>query len=129
LLGLKVLIHGFPQDWFEYHAIMPQLAKRFTAAYDNARISSYKPPTGGADGTRTRDLCSDSGTQILIDQLEQAWELKNCRWDYRNQGKAKMKLSAAQIAAYWLQWKETFCRLAQPGATYKDLSGKRQRCE
>src|SRR5215475_8339998 len=25
-----ILIHGFPQDWFEYHAIMPRLAKRFT---------------------------------------------------------------------------------------------------
>jgi pimeloyl-ACP methyl ester carboxylesterase len=24
------LIHGFPQDWFEYHAIMPRLAKQFT---------------------------------------------------------------------------------------------------
>ena len=25
-----VLIHGFPQDWFEYHAIMPRLARHFT---------------------------------------------------------------------------------------------------
>ncbi len=25
-----ILIHGFPQDWFEYHAIMPHLARRFT---------------------------------------------------------------------------------------------------
>jgi len=25
-----VLIHGFPQDWFEYHSIMPRLAQRFT---------------------------------------------------------------------------------------------------
>lgn len=25
-----VLIHGFPQDWYEFHAIMPDLAKRFT---------------------------------------------------------------------------------------------------
>ena len=25
-----ILIHGFPQDWFEYHAIMPRLAKQFT---------------------------------------------------------------------------------------------------
>lgn len=25
-----MLIHGFPQDWFEYHAIMPRLAKQFT---------------------------------------------------------------------------------------------------
>ena len=24
-----ILIHGFPQDWFEYHAIMPRLAKRY----------------------------------------------------------------------------------------------------
>jgi pimeloyl-ACP methyl ester carboxylesterase len=24
-----ILIHGFPQDWFEYHAIMPRLAKQF----------------------------------------------------------------------------------------------------
>src|SRR5579863_6004511 len=25
-----VLVHGFPQDWYEFHAIMPALAKRFT---------------------------------------------------------------------------------------------------
>jgi alpha-beta hydrolase superfamily lysophospholipase len=25
-----ILIHGFPQDWFEYHTIMPRLAKQFT---------------------------------------------------------------------------------------------------
>lgn len=25
-----ILIHGFPQDWFEYHLIMPRLAQRFT---------------------------------------------------------------------------------------------------
>src|ERR1700676_4197559 len=25
-----ILIHGFPQDWFEYRAIMPRLAKQFT---------------------------------------------------------------------------------------------------
>src|SRR5437879_6880193 len=25
-----ILIHGFPQDWFEYHVIMPRLAKQFT---------------------------------------------------------------------------------------------------
>jgi pimeloyl-ACP methyl ester carboxylesterase len=24
-----ILIHGFPQDWFEYHAIMPRLAKQY----------------------------------------------------------------------------------------------------
>lgn len=25
-----ILIHGFPQDWYEFHAIMPTLARRFT---------------------------------------------------------------------------------------------------
>src|ERR1044071_4530293 len=25
-----VLIHGFPQDWYEFHRIMPRLANRFT---------------------------------------------------------------------------------------------------
>jgi pimeloyl-ACP methyl ester carboxylesterase len=25
-----ILIHGFPQDWYEYQAIMPRLAQRFT---------------------------------------------------------------------------------------------------
>jgi hypothetical protein len=25
-----ILIHGFPQDWFEYRPIMPRLAKQFT---------------------------------------------------------------------------------------------------
>jgi pimeloyl-ACP methyl ester carboxylesterase len=25
-----ILIHGFPQDWFEYHTIIPRLAQRFT---------------------------------------------------------------------------------------------------
>jgi pimeloyl-ACP methyl ester carboxylesterase len=25
-----ILIHGFPQDWFEFHAIMPRLANPFT---------------------------------------------------------------------------------------------------
>jgi hypothetical protein len=27
-----ILIHGFPQDWFEYRAIMPRLAKQFTSS-------------------------------------------------------------------------------------------------
>ncbi len=26
----QAVIHGFPQDWFEYHPIMPRLAKQFT---------------------------------------------------------------------------------------------------
>src|SRR6266852_3267444 len=25
-----ILLHGFPQDWYEFHRIMPRLAKKFT---------------------------------------------------------------------------------------------------
>src|SRR6266576_450024 len=25
-----ILVHGFPQDWYEWHAIMPRLAKQLT---------------------------------------------------------------------------------------------------
>ena len=33
-----ILVHGFPQDWYEWHAIMPRLAKQFTiVAVDLAR--------------------------------------------------------------------------------------------
>jgi pimeloyl-ACP methyl ester carboxylesterase len=42
-----ILIHGFPQDWFEYHAIMPRLAKQFTVLAVDLR------GVGGSTGTST----------------------------------------------------------------------------
>jgi pimeloyl-ACP methyl ester carboxylesterase len=45
-----ILIHGFPQDWFEYHAIMPQLAKRFTViAVDLRGVGGSTATPGGYD--------------------------------------------------------------------------------
>ena len=45
-----ILIHGFPQDWFAYHAIMPRLAKRFTViAVDLRGIGGSKATPGGYD--------------------------------------------------------------------------------
>lgn len=40
-----ILIHGFPQDWYEYHAIMPRLAKQFTV------IAIDLPGVGGSSGS------------------------------------------------------------------------------
>lgn len=53
-----VLIHGFPQDWFEYHAIMPRLAKRFTViAVDLRGIGGSTPTDGGYDAaTMAQDV-------------------------------------------------------------------------
>jgi pimeloyl-ACP methyl ester carboxylesterase len=45
-----ILIHGFPQDWFEYHAVMPQLAKRFTViAVDLRGVGGSAATPGGYD--------------------------------------------------------------------------------
>jgi pimeloyl-ACP methyl ester carboxylesterase len=45
-----ILIHGFPQDWFEYHAIMPRLAKQFTViAIDLRGVGGSTTTTEGYD--------------------------------------------------------------------------------
>src|SRR6202023_2430638 len=44
-----ILIHGFPQDWFEYRAIMPQLAKRFTVISVDLRGVGGSTATPGGD--------------------------------------------------------------------------------
>src|SRR5215204_6484132 len=45
-----ILIHGFPEDWTEYRAIMPRLAERFTVvAVDLPGIGGSRPAEGGYD--------------------------------------------------------------------------------
>jgi len=45
-----ILIHGFPQDWFEYRPIMPRLAKQFTViAVDLRGIGGSTATSGGYD--------------------------------------------------------------------------------
>jgi len=40
-----ILIHGFPQDWFEYHAIMPRMANQFTViAVDQRGVGGSTAP-------------------------------------------------------------------------------------
>lgn len=45
-----VLIHGWPQDWYEFHRIMPRLAKRFTViAVDLRGVGKSAAAPGGYD--------------------------------------------------------------------------------
>jgi len=45
-----ILIHGFPEDWFEFHAIMPRLAKQFTViAIDLRGVGGSTATAGGYD--------------------------------------------------------------------------------
>lgn len=60
-----VLIHGFPQDWYEFHAIMPELAKRFTViAIDLPGIGRSGPASGGHDAATTA-----KGLHALVQEL------------------------------------------------------------
>lgn len=45
-----ILLHGFPEDWYEFHKIMPRLAKKFTViAVDMRGIGGSKATAGGYD--------------------------------------------------------------------------------
>jgi pimeloyl-ACP methyl ester carboxylesterase len=45
-----ILVHGFPEDWYEYHSIMPRLAKRFTVvAVDLRGIGASNATQNGYD--------------------------------------------------------------------------------
>jgi pimeloyl-ACP methyl ester carboxylesterase len=45
-----ILLHGFPEDWYAYHRVMPRLAKRFTVvAVDLRGIGGSAATAGGYD--------------------------------------------------------------------------------
>ena len=65
-----VLIHGFPQDWFEYQRIMPRLAKHFTVvAVDLRGIGGSKATPGGYDAA---NLAEDIQQLLKALKLQQA---------------------------------------------------------
>src|ERR1700761_7865552 len=60
-----VLLHGFPQDWFEWRRMMPRLARRFTVVAVDLRGVGRSAPA--ADGYAAADLAAD--VHELIGQL------------------------------------------------------------
>ena len=66
-----ILIHGFPQDWFEYQIIMPRLAKRFTVvAVDLRGIGGSKATPGGYDAA---NMAEDVDQLALTLKLQHAY--------------------------------------------------------
>jgi pimeloyl-ACP methyl ester carboxylesterase len=53
-----VLLHGWPQTWYEWHHIMPALAKNYTVIAPDLRGlgDSSKPPTGYDGDTTAEDI-------------------------------------------------------------------------
>ncbi|MEU7631101.1 alpha/beta hydrolase [Nocardia sp. NPDC049220] len=60
-----VLLHGFPQDWFEWRRVMPRLSERFTViAVDLPGVGGSAP---SAAGYAAADMAED--VHLLIDGL------------------------------------------------------------
>jgi pimeloyl-ACP methyl ester carboxylesterase len=52
-----VFVHGFPQDWYAFHKILPRLAKSFTViAIDTRGVGRSTAPAGDFDAT---DVAAD----------------------------------------------------------------------
>jgi len=61
-----LLIHGFPEDWYEFHHVMPVLAKKFTViAVDLRGVGESAPASGGFEAA---NLAED--LHQLVEQLE-----------------------------------------------------------
>ena len=66
-----VLIHGFPQDWYEWREIMPVLAERFTVvAVDLRGVGGSEPTLGGYDAA---NLAEDIHQLVQALRLEQVY--------------------------------------------------------
>lgn len=61
-----VLLHGFPQDWYEWRRILPRLATRFTVVAVDLPGVGGSAPSG--DGYAAADLARD--VHRLIDELK-----------------------------------------------------------
>jgi pimeloyl-ACP methyl ester carboxylesterase len=64
-----ILIHGFPQDWSEYHAIMPRLAQRFTVvAVDLRGIGGSAAAAGGYDAANMAEDIRQLADTLKLEQ-------------------------------------------------------------
>ena len=66
-----ILIHGFPQDWFEYHSIMPRLANQFTViAVDLRGVGGSTASPGGYDAA---NMAKDIHELVLALRLDHVY--------------------------------------------------------
>jgi pimeloyl-ACP methyl ester carboxylesterase len=65
-----ILIHGFPQDWFEYRAIMPRLAKRFTVITVDLRgIGESTASAGGYDAANMAEDIHQLISKVKLERV------------------------------------------------------------
>ena len=65
-----ILIHGFPQDWYEYQPIMPRLAKQFTViALDLRGIGGSSAAPGGYDAANLAEDVHQLATALKLQSV------------------------------------------------------------
>lgn len=65
-----ILLHGFPEDWFEYHRVMPLLAKHFTVvAVDLRGIGGSAVTAGGYDAANMAEDVHQLAERLHLDHV------------------------------------------------------------
>ncbi|MGA2539215.1 MAG: alpha/beta hydrolase [Terracidiphilus sp.] len=63
-----ILLHGFPEDWYAYHRIMPELAKQFTVvAVDLRGLGGSIPTEGGYDAANMAEDIHQLAEHLHLD--------------------------------------------------------------
>src|ERR1700722_20634200 len=65
-----ILLHGFPEDWYAYHRVMPQLAKQFTVvAVDLRGIGGSAATVGGYDAANMAQDVHQLAEHLHLDHV------------------------------------------------------------
>jgi len=65
-----ILLHGFPEDWYEFHLIMPRLAKTFTVvAVDLRGVGQSAPSASGHDAANLAEDIHQLAAQLQLEQV------------------------------------------------------------
>jgi pimeloyl-ACP methyl ester carboxylesterase len=65
-----ILVHGFPQDWYEFHKIMPRLAKKFTViAVDLRGIGGSAATPKGYEATNLAEDIHQLIRQLKLEKV------------------------------------------------------------
>ena len=64
-----ILLHGFPQDWYEFHQIMPRLAKKFTViAVDLRGVGGSAATPDGYDAANLAEDVHQLARQLRLER-------------------------------------------------------------
>jgi predicted alpha/beta-fold hydrolase len=65
-----ILLHGFPEDWFEFHKLMPRLANNFTViAVELRGIGGSAASPGGYDAANMAEDIHQLARQLKLERI------------------------------------------------------------